>query len=57
MNLKIQEIDNCIGWNYADKIEALITSMNFPWCHLNDIIYVELPFDETEDRWRERIVR
>lgn len=27
------------------------------WCHLNDIVYVELPFDETEDQWRERIVK
>lgn len=27
------------------------------WCYINDIAYVELPFDETEDQWRERIVR
>ena len=38
--MKIKEIDNCIGWNYADKIEALVTSLNFPWYYLEDITYV-----------------
>jgi hypothetical protein len=25
------------------------------WCHLNDIIYIELPFNETAEQWSQRI--
>lgn len=26
------------------------------WCDTNSIIYVDLPYDETDDKWRERIL-
>lgn len=26
------------------------------WCHINDISYIELPFDETDQAWAERII-
>lgn len=25
------------------------------WCDLNGIVYIELPFDETDEQWKERI--
>ncbi len=27
------------------------------WCELNDIAYVELPYSETDDEWRTRIIK
>jgi hypothetical protein len=26
------------------------------WCELNDIKYIELPYDEDENQWKERII-
>jgi hypothetical protein len=26
------------------------------WCELNSIQYIDLPFDETEDQWKKRIL-
>lgn len=26
------------------------------WCELNGIKYIELPFDETDDEWKDRII-
>lgn len=41
MKNDIIEIPNALGSNYADKIEATVTSLHFPWYFLDDVTYVK----------------
>lgn len=39
--MDILEIPNVVGDNYQDKMEALVSSVNWKWCYLPDVTFCQ----------------
>lgn len=39
--MNIIEIPNVVGDNYQDKMEALVSSVNWKWCYLPDVTFCQ----------------